>query len=285
VLIAAAALALTFAAGTAAAEVAETKLTYPSRRADGPIEQIPATLRVTATAPGTRAPAVVVVHSSAGVEDTNPGYIAALNAAGIATLEVDYFTTRGVATLTRPGTTPRPMPGQSVPDSVAALAFLGRSPAIDPNRIGILGFSFGGMQALLTTSAMFRPTDQPALKFAAHVGVYPGCATFAPGGAFAALIGGPLHGSPVLILSGTADAFDEPDSCAQLLAALSPASRALFSVTLYPGATHGWDKPSAPRTMRDPSARDGIVTITADPAATAASIAATVAFLRRAFDR
>jgi hypothetical protein len=37
--------------------------------------------------------------------------------------------------------------------------------------------------------------------------------------------------------------------------------------------------------MRDPSARDGIVTITADPAATAASIAATVAFLRRAFDR
>src|SRR5947208_814425 len=108
-------------AGAAAAQV-ETNVVFPSPPNGPPALQIPAVLRLPAGATG-RVPAVIVVHSSGGTEDTNPGYVAALNAAGIATLVVDYFAPRGVATLTRPGTAPRPNGPEALPDSVGALAF------------------------------------------------------------------------------------------------------------------------------------------------------------------
>ena len=69
---------------------------------------------------------------------------------------------------------------------------------------------------------------------------------------------------------------------------LAPANRAQFSLMIYPDATHGWDKPSAPRTNQDPLShlgKGGTVTITANPAVTEQSIAATVAFFRKAFGR
>ncbi|MSO70620.1 MAG: hypothetical protein EXQ88_01150 [Alphaproteobacteria bacterium] len=274
-----------WAQAASAQQVTESKITYPSPPMGGSIVQIPAALRVP-SGRGERVPAVVVVHSSGGVEDSNRGYIAALNAAGIATLEVDYFTPRGVATLTRPGTTPKPSWGQTIPDSLSALSFLSRQPAIDPTRIGIMGFSYGGAQALLTASLRAGWLAQSPIRFAAHAALYPGCSAFAPGGPAASFLAGPLDGSPVLVLAGTADDFDEPDSCEKFIVSLAAADRPRFSLTMYPNATHGWDKPSAPRTTRDPDAhlgKGGSVTITANSAVTEQSIATTVAFFRRAF--
>lgn len=159
----------------AQAQVAETKLTYPTAEA-GVTRPIPATLRIP-RAEG-RIPAVVVVHGTGGVDGRGAFHIQALNAAGIATLEVDYFGARGL----RPGAERRPSAPQLLPDSYGALLFLGAHPAIDPARIGIAGFSLGGAQAQLTSNAVATQhyTGGQA-KFAAHVAFYPVCWASLPG--------------------------------------------------------------------------------------------------------
>jgi dienelactone hydrolase len=271
-------------ASATVAQVVETKLTYRSPPQGEPSLQIPATLRLP---PGTHGPlpVVVVVHSSGGVEDTNRAYITELNAAGIATFEVDYFTPRHVATLNHPGNGVKPNFGRALIDSLSALTFLSHAPGIEPTKIGILGFSFGGAQALMTASLKAGWLATAPFHYAAHVALYPGCSSFAPGGPIAPFMAGPLDGAPALVLGGTADSYDAPDSCQQFVDSVPPESRPLYSAIMYPGATHGWDKPNGPRTMRDPTAQfgKGIVTIRPDSATTRQSIEATVAFFRKAF--
>lgn len=126
--------------GSAQAQVAETRLSYPTAEPGQP-RAIPTTLRIPAAAG--KIPAVVVVDGTGGVDGRGAFHIQALNAAGIATLEVDYFTARGL----RPGAARRPSSGQMLPDSYGALLFLAAQPAIDPQRIGITGFSLGGLQS------------------------------------------------------------------------------------------------------------------------------------------
>src|SRR3954469_15727432 len=85
-------------------------------------------------APG---PAVVICHGSDGVDGRGEFHAAALNAAGISTLEIDMWAARGTAR----GAAARPRsPADTLPDAFAARAFLASQPEIDPGRIGIMGF-------------------------------------------------------------------------------------------------------------------------------------------------
>jgi len=70
--------------------------------------------------------AVVILHGSAGVDSRGAFYSAALNAAGIATLEIDMWEARGVTGLSN-----RPqLPIFTHPDAFSALGFLRAHPHI-----------------------------------------------------------------------------------------------------------------------------------------------------------
>jgi len=141
--------------------IAISQVTYASLSPSAS-QQVPAELRLP---PGEKLPAVVVVHGSSGIDSRGKFQIEALNQAGIATLEIDMWTPRGV---TSPEKRPRGVP-ETLPDAYGALAFLANQGSIDRPRIGIMGFSWGGVVSMLTATQ--RYTDlyiRGALEFKAH---------------------------------------------------------------------------------------------------------------------
>ena len=229
---------------------------------------------------GEPGPAVLICHGSDGVDPRGAFHAAALNAAGIATFEIDMWAARGVkrGALARPRSVP-----ETLPDAFAALAFMARQPEIEPSRIGILGFSWGGVVSLLTATPRWR--DQlgaaaPAIR--AHAAMYPVCWAYenVPGLSLAE-----LTGAPILIQAGDADAYDDPDGLDQLLARLPSASRAVIRGVTHAGAGHGFDRDAPSRTIVDPFAHKGVggpVLMAFHPVAAAAARDANVAFFTEA---
>ncbi len=202
-------------------------------------EQVEAILQLPASAIG-RVPAVVLFHSAGGYD---PGqyefYGAALRETGIATLGVILF---------RSGSRTH-VPSDLVPHAFGALKYLATHPRIDPDRIGITGFSLGGILAMYTASSMLAAEHLgTGPRFAAHVPVYPVCwihEGVARGAERQKRIANAyvnLTGAPVHILAGGKDQLDDPDGCQKFLDALSPEARKSVSLTIYPDATHSWDE-------------------------------------------
>jgi dienelactone hydrolase len=255
---------------------------YPTR-ADPPLT-VAGQLRVPLSEPGQpppKVPAVVVCHGSDGVDGRGAFHIAALNAAGMATLEVDMWaartTVRGAAG--RPASVP-----QTLPDAYGALAFLRTQPEIDPDRIAIAGFSWGGVVSLLSaTRAYAARWAEPGTGFVAHAAFYPALWSYnrAPGHDFR-----DLTGAPVLIQAGGADAYDDADVTAGFMDALAPADRAHVELIVHAGATHAFDRDLAAKVITDPYAHKGAggpVLFEFHPQAAAQARANLVAFLQTAF--
>jgi dienelactone hydrolase len=212
-------------------------------------------LRIPAVS-GAKLPAVVVIHGSGGLQDgVGTRYVEALNRAGIATLELDLFPRGG-----RPET-----PRFNFPHTYGSLIYLAKHPRIDPARIGVMGFSWGGALSLISaTEELTRAYTGGAYRFAAHLPVYPVCwphSTILQGKhkVFNASIYQAMTGSPVHILAGASDDFDDdPDACPKFIQALPASARSHVTVTVYPDAGHGFDLPkSEERTFQDPFAHRG----------------------------
>ena len=175
----------------------------------------------------------------------------ALNAAGIATFEIDMWAPRGL----RGGPSGRPRRiSETLPDAYGALLYLKDHPAIDPEKIGIMGFSWGGALSLLTTSAWL--TEQwtaGRARYVAHVPFYPVCYSFLS--RYRTDVD-QMTGAPVLILAGAKDDYEEPDTCPKFVASLTPEQRAHVSLIVYPDGYHGWDASRA-ATFHDPAANKG----------------------------
>lgn len=196
-------------------------------------------------------PAVVIVHGSAGVDSRAQTYAIALNQAGFVTLEIDLWAARGV---NAPEERPKSV-AETLPDAFAALAFLAARKGVDAARIGIMGFSWGGVVSML--SATKRAVDIYATdgkEFAAHAPLYPVCWVYnqVPGFEFDA-----LTGAPVFIQSGADDLYDDPDSCARLVGALPEPIRVFVTYQTHAGATHAWDRKEPDITPSDPFAHKG----------------------------
>jgi len=226
-----------------------------------------------------RLPVVLILHSSPGVDGRGAFYAEALNQAGIATLEIDYLQGKGM-----PAT-----PRHNMPHAYETLQYLTGHPRIDPMRIGIMGFSWGGIISVLTSSEeLTRQYTSGKFRFAAHLGLYPICWRHR-----AVLAGTDKHfkstiyhrvtGRPVHILAGDKDDYDDPDSCQNFLAELPAEVRTHFSLTVYPGATFGWDSrfSSASYDIGGKKGKGGIVTITANPDIANRSREFAVAYFRK----
>lgn len=208
--------------------------------------------------------AVLILHGSAGVDSRGDYYARALNDAGIATLEIDYWEARGVD-----GIANRPqLPILTYPDTFAGLAYLSNLPNIDPARIGVIGFSWGGVMSLAAAESAYAAQFGNGLKFAAHVSHYPVCyganndailAAFGVDSAAAGTRFRSLTGAPVLIQTGDRDDYDNGAEPCQAIPdqLFDPREKSLIKVRVYPDSTHAWDRLQVPVTANDPFADQG----------------------------
>ncbi|MDQ2780071.1 MAG: dienelactone hydrolase family protein [Pseudomonadota bacterium] len=225
------------------------KLSFPSAGATGsPFER-------------RKLPAVLILHGSSGVDARGDFYEAALNAAGFVTLQIDMWEARGVT-----GIANRPQaPILTYPDAFSALAFLSADPRIDAARIGVVGFSWGGVVSLGAAERLYAGNFGGGRRFAAHVANYPVCYgannTSIPALNPPAAVGTQflnLTGAPVLIQIGSNDDYDNGvGPCQRLAASVNPGNNHIVEVQTYPGAYHAFDRLMIPVVAPDPFGNEG----------------------------
>ncbi|MDT8998304.1 dienelactone hydrolase family protein [Paucibacter sp. APW11] len=208
-------------------------------------------------------PAVLILHGSAGVDARGDFYEAALNAAGIVTLQIDMWQARGVSNLSQ-----RPSaPILTYPDAFSALNFLAQQPGIDGSRVGVLGFSWGGLISLGAAERLYAGQFGGGRKFKAHVAHYPVCYAWNNAAVLSALKTTPakfgvqwqqLTGAPVLIQIGSEDGYDNGSQpCEAMVSAVNPANGGVVTLNVYGGARHAWDRLQVPIVAPDPYADRG----------------------------
>jgi dienelactone hydrolase len=176
-------------------------------------------------------PAIVHLHGCSGLpkafkDGTEKGlWSERLAAWGYVVLAVDSFTTRGIDNTCSGESAPR------VADAYGALAYLARQPFVDASRIGLIGFSAGGIATLSVVAERdFELFENEAVqRFKAAVAFYPSCRsdnTFA---------------IPTLILIGDADDWTLAWRCKQMMSIR--ADDGLVKLVVYPGAYHAFDVP------------------------------------------
>ncbi len=215
----------------------------------------PLTIAARLMAPSTdadRSPAVILLHGSAGPSARESGYAESLHAAGFVTLEPDLWSCRGLAG----GSEGRPKTiAETLPDLYGARAFLAARPDVDAARIGVIGFSFGGVMAMLAATRAHNDRFLPGAKFAALMPVYPACWTYnqLPGHEFRDLVEAPLF-----IVTGGLDQYDDdPEAGPKLVEQLSPADRAKVRAHVFADAHHCFDMPGVDVVVQDPMSRRG----------------------------
>jgi dienelactone hydrolase len=195
-------------------------------------------------APGARLPAVVLLHSAWGWSDegVTGKYAEALSKAGFIALEVHMFANS--AGMKQGG------PVAYLPYAFGALKYLVSRPDVDPRRIGVAGYSFGGLLAFVaaTTWATER-FSAGGSRFAAYAPFYPIC-WIVKANAKGRQSPVPTEawrkwtGAPVRIYAGALDDYDDkdPGACQDAVDSLPEDQRKAFSVRVFPNATHGWDQ-------------------------------------------
>jgi dienelactone hydrolase len=234
-------------------------------------------------------PAVLILHGSSGIDARGDFYEAALNAAGIATLQIDMWQARGITSGSQ-----RPVaPILTYPDAFSALAFLAQQPGIDGTRVGVLGFSWGGLVSLGTAERQYAGQFGGGPTFKAHVAHYPVCYVWNNTALLGALHSTPaaygvqwlsLTGAPVLIQVGTKDDYDNSSAPCEALAQAANTGNGggIVSVNAYAGAAHGWDRLMVPITVTDPYANQGSYFSTGVPPTVHLTPDADQAYLSRA---
>jgi dienelactone hydrolase len=225
-----------------------------------------------------RLPAVILLHGSAGPSEREGGYAEPLNQAGFVTLELDQWSPRGLGG----GAEGRPRTvAETLPDLYGARAWLAAHPRVDAARIGVIGFSFGAVAAMLAATRAHNDGFLGKDHFAALMPVYPICHLYNRVRGFEF---GDLIDAPVLIVTGALDGYDnDPKAGEALVASLAPADRAKVRNEVMAEAHHGFDMPGPARQIQDPAGNrgaGGLLTMAYNPEAAARSHALAVEFFR-----
>ena len=216
-------------------------------------------------------PAIVLVHGTTGIDMRGEFYRQPLLSAGIAIFEVDFKT--GIYN----GPSDRPKPDTFLPMTFAALKELRKLPSIDPNRIGIMGFSMGGHIALRT--ALEESVKQwmgDEKGFSAFATFYPVCKPFIKD---LENSHSKLTGAPIIVFYGTEDSYGEGKAVPELKNILATKYNFQLQTVEYAGATHGFNRNAPPMHYFDPAAIHFRGYTAWDPEAANDSVTKVVAFL------
>lgn len=181
-------------------------------------------------------PAMVVLPGSGGVKlGRQMLHANNLVANGYAALVVDYYASRNVNDDTVPYAVmvSNVTEFDVVADAYSALKALNRHPAIDPERIGVMGFSYGGIATRLAMDSRLKKLLAPRVKpFAVHIDYYGPC--------FQDINTESTTGAPLLTLRGAHDASNDLVQCAVREEELRAAGSEV-SARVYATAGHSWD--------------------------------------------
>ena len=183
-------------------------------------------------------PAIVIMHGSGGIKEGREIDYAALFAEnGIAGFVIDYYEPRGVTE-----ETPYVMKTMIatevdvMSDAYSALKILDTHPAIDASRIGVTGYSYGGMGTRYVLDDRLKDIMAPDVPpFALHMDIY-----------------GPCHqtlghigttGAPYLAIHGDADNSVDPALCQEVYKDIEAGGSQVESLVI-PGAGHAWENAS-----------------------------------------
>lgn len=171
--------------------------------------------------------AIVLVHGSSGWTDHREGhYGRALSAAGYAALAIDTFGPRGITGTVEDQS--RLSSVEMMRDAFAARRFLVQQ-GYPSDRIGVMGFSKGGMVALYSADRNYLPEETD--RFAVSIPFYPGCLV---------RLRVPKPASVMFLVLGDKDDYTGVEPCQQVANDYSKAGGNV-TVKVYPGAAHGFD--------------------------------------------
>ena len=187
-------------------------------------------------------PAIVLMHGCHGVSDSNRDWARWLTQRGYVALVVDSWRPRGLSEACTPG---EELPNTArFDDAVGALRWLHGRSYVDRDRIGIIGWSNGGVFAMAAVNGPTfertkkRGVEIPPPGFRAAVGVYPGgCSSLV----------NEYSVRPLLLLIGADDDWMLASECVELTEK-QRAKGADVTLVVYPGAVHYFDVKGQPRT-------------------------------------
>lgn len=183
-------------------------------------------------------PAMIILHGSGGIlPSRETAYGQWMASQGVAGLVVNSYGARGVTEQTPYGLRVAIVSdADEVADAYSALKFLNQHPSIKSTKIGLMGFSYGGMATLAALDRRIQQNLAPEVPaFALHLDYY-----------------GPCHfdlqtiettGAPFFSLRGAEDQSNDLEACTRVENSLRVAGSAVGS-TIFPSAGHGWEMTS-----------------------------------------
>ena len=194
-----------------------------------------------------RLPAVVLLHSSAGMSGRVDNWAREFNALGVATFIIDSFTGRGIVnTINDQDQLSRLV---QIVDAYRALELLSKHPRIDSGRVMVMGFSRGAAAAHYSAVKRFWAMHGPGggLEFAGYIALYPTCNIEFVGGL-------DVVDKPIRIYHGVADDYAPIAPCRAYVDRLKAAGKNI-SLTEYPDAQHVFDNPALKQPLKLPQAQ------------------------------
>jgi dienelactone hydrolase len=125
-------------------------------------------------------------------------------------------------------------------DALQAAEHLRKFDFVDPDRVSLIGMSWGGIIGLLANSKMWAETLSPSRRLAAAVVLYPKCAPATPPNEAPFNLVSQDIDRPIAVLVGEKDIDTPASDCVSRLEPLK-ASGAPVEWTIFPLATHCWD--------------------------------------------
>lgn len=192
-------------------------------------------------------PAMVILHGSGGRKPGREDEYAKLFAKnGIASFIVDYYAPRGVTE--RTPYVMKTMAATEVDlmsDAYSALKVLGTHPAIDASRIGVTGYSYGGMATRYALDDRLKKImAQDVPPFALHMDIYGPChQTLGHDG---------TTGAPYLAIHGDSDNSVDPELCQSVYKVMEANGTDVESHVIK-GAGHAWENASPQRLFEEGS--------------------------------
>lgn len=181
-------------------------------------------------------PALVLLHGCAGIHDTHRWWARKLNAEGYVTLIVNSLGPRRLANVCGGGKLSQRLRSE---DAYSAMRYLKSQPFVNPEQIGVIGWSHGGGAVLILSNELNSRDFPPNERFDAAVAFYPNCT--AVGSRY-------VPNTDLLILIGDADDWTPSFNCVSLVKPIKKSHTGFATeIEVFKNAAHSYDVPKKSR--------------------------------------